>query len=390
VASVKAPSPDQKKELADLDRRIAEMKGRIPSTLVSKAMRPRDVRVLRRGNWMDDSGPVVMPGVPASLPPLDPGGRRASRLDLARWLVSGKNPLVARVMVNRLWKLAFGQGLVTTPDDFGSQGAWPTHPELLDWLAIEFIDSGWDVKAMLKRIVMSAAYRQSSRPRLSDRQLDPANRWLSRQNAFRIDAEFIRDNALAISGLLSDQVGGPSVKPYQPPGYWVFLNFPKREYQPDHGPNQFRRGLYTYWQRTFLHPSLLAFDASTREECVVQRPRSNTPLQALVLLNDPTYVEAARVLAARLIAEAGSDPSARLDRAFRLALARPPRPAESEILLQLVAKHEKQYRERPAAARALLGIGETPASGSVDLIDLAAWTSVTRALLNLHETITRN
>jgi hypothetical protein len=390
IASVKEPSPDQKKELADLDRQIAALNGRIPSTLVSTAMPARDVRVLRRGNWMDDSGPMVLPGVPASLPPLDVSGRRASRLDLARWLVSGKNPLVARVMVNRLWKLAFGQGLVTTPDDFGSQGAWPTHPELLDWLAIEFIDSGWDVKAMVKRITMSAAYRQSSRARPTDRQLDPANRWLSRQNAFRIDAEFIRDNALAISGLLSDQVGGPSVKPYQPPGYWVFLNFPKREYHPDHGPNQFRRGLYTYWQRTFLHPSLLAFDASTREECVVQRPRSNTPLQALVLLNDPTYVEAARVLAARLIADAGSDPSARLDRAFRLALARPPRPAESEILLQLVAKHEKQYRENPAAARALLGIGETPASGSVDPIDLAAWTSVTRTLLNLHETITRN
>jgi mono/diheme cytochrome c family protein len=390
VGSIKSPSPEQKKEIADLDRRIADFHIRIPSTLVTTAMPPREVRVLRRGNWMDDSGPVVMPGVPGALPPIDVAGGRASRLDLARWLVSGRNPLVARVMVNRLWKLTFGQGLVTTPDDFGSQGAWPTHPELLDWLAAEFVDGGWDLKATLKQMVMSAAYRQASRPRDTDHQLDPANRWLSRQNAFRLDAELVRDNALAISGLLSERIGGPSVKPYQPPGYWVFLNFPRREYDPDHGPNQYRRGLYTYWQRTFLHPSLLAFDASSREECVVQRPRSNTPLQALVLLNDPTYVEAARVLAARLIAEAGTDPSARLDRAFRLSLARPPRAAEAEVLLQLLAKHERQYRGDPAAARELLGLGEAPAPAGLDAVELAAWTSVARVLLNLHETITRN
>jgi Protein of unknown function (DUF1553)/Protein of unknown function (DUF1549)/Planctomycete cytochrome C len=390
VASVKGPSPEQKKELAELDRRIKELNGRIPSTLVSKSVPPRVVRVLPRGNWMDDSGPIVMPGVPASLPTLGVAGRRGSRLDLARWLVSGENPLVARAMVNRLWKLAFGQGLVATPDDLGSQGAWPTHPELLDWLAVAFVDSGWDVKAMLKRIMMSAAYRQSSRPRGSDRQLDPANRWLSRQNAFRIDAEFIRDNALAISGLLSDKVGGASVKPYQPPGYWVFLNFPKREYYPDHGTNQYRRGLYTYWQRTFLHPSLLAFDASTREECVVQRARSNTPLQALVLLDDPTYVEAARVLAARLIAEAGPDPLARIDRAYRLVLARQPRRTEVEVLTELLARHERQYRADPSAARELLGIGDAPQAAEIDPVELAAWTSVARVILNLHETITRN
>ena len=206
---------------------------------------------------------------------------------------------------------------------------------------------------MLKRIVMTATYRQSSRPRTADRQHDPGNRWLSRQNAFRLDAELVRDNALAISGLLSDKIGGPSVKPYQPPGYWVFLNFPTREYYPDHGSDQYRRGLYTYWQRTFLHPSLLAFDASTREECVVQRPRSNTPLQALVLLNDPTYVESSRALAARVIREAGADPSARLDRAFRLALARAPHPDEAAILTRLLGKHQRQYpggpRRRPRA-----------------------------------------
>jgi hypothetical protein len=390
IAPVKDPPPEQKKELAELDRQIKLLTDRIPSTLVSTSISPRVVRVLPRGNWMDDSSPAVLPGVPASLPPLDVGGRRASRLDLARWLVTRENPLVARVMVNRLWKLAFGQGLVTTADDFGSQGTLPTHPELLDWLALEFVDAGWDVKAMLRRMVMSAAYRQSSRPRQVDRQIDPANRWLSRQNAFRLDAELIRDNALAIGGLLSPEIGGPSVKPYQPPGYWVFLNFPTREYYPDHGANQYRRGLYTYWQRTFLHPSLLAFDASTREECVVQRPRSNTPLQALVLLNDPTYVEAARALAARVIGAAGTDPSARIDRAFRLAMARPPRPAEAEALAQLLARHQRQYRDDPAAARELLRIGDAPTPARLDPVELAAWTSVTRVLLNLHETITRN
>ncbi len=294
-------------------------------------------------------------------------------------------------MVNRLWKLAFGQGLVTTADDFGSQGTWPTHPELLDWLALEFVDSGWDVKAMLKRIVMSAAYRQSSRPRPIDHQLDPANHWLSRQNAFRLDSELIRDNALADQrpalprdrrperqALSADRATGSS------------STSRLASITRDHGDNQYRRGLYTYWQRTFLHPSLLAFDASTREECVVQRPRSNTPLQALVLLDDPTYVEAARVLAARLIAEAGTDPTARLDRAFRLALARPPRPAEAEVLTELLARHEQQYRKDSPAARQLLGIGDAPAPDGVDPVELAAWTSVTRVLLNLHETITRN
>jgi hypothetical protein len=350
----------------------------------------RVMRVLPRGNWMDDSGPAVVPDVPASLPPLSHVDDRATRLDLAEWLVSGKNPLVARVMVNRLWRLAFGQGLVATLDDFGSQGASPTHPELLDWLACEFVDSGWDVKAMLKRMVTSAAYRQASRPRPADRQHDPANLWVSRQNAFRLDAELIRDNALEVSGLLSSRIGGPSVKPYQPPGYWVFLNFPKREYYPDHGANQYRRGLYTYWQRTFLHPSLLACDASTREECVVPRPRSNTPLQALVLLNDPTYVEAARVFAARVIQEAGTDPSARFDRAFRLALARSPRPGEVAVLTGLLLKHQRQYQADPAAARDLLSIGDALAQPGIDPAELAAWTSVARVILNLHETMTRN
>jgi Protein of unknown function (DUF1553)/Protein of unknown function (DUF1549)/Planctomycete cytochrome C len=390
VKSSKAPSSNQRQELADLEKRQAALKRQIPTSLVSTSVPPRVIRILPRGNWLDENGPIVEPRVPASLGSLSVKGRRPSRVDLAVWLVGKDNPLVARVVVNRLWKLVFGQGLVTTSDDLGSQGASPSHPELLDWLASQFVDSGWKVKPMLKRLVMSEAYRQSSDASPVVLSRDPGNRWLSRQNRFRLDAEAVRDNALAISGLLSQEIGGPSVKPYQPPGYWIFLNFPKREYEPDKGENQYRRGLYTYWQRTFLHPSLLAFDATTREECVDQRARSNTPVQSLVLLNDRTYVEAARAFATRLFVDGGSDPAVRIENAFRLAVARRPRPEEFAVLLKLVRKHTDQYKFDPGAARAVLAIGDSPTPSSVDPAELAAWTSLARVLLNLHETITRN
>jgi len=390
LKAIKKPTEDERRRLAALDQGLGALRQRIPSSLVSAAVPPRVMRVLPRGNWLNESGPAVTPGVPGALPPLGVADRPATRLDLARWLVAGNNPLPARVMVNRLWMMVFGQGLVATLDDFGSQGSWPTHPELLDWLAIEFQGSGWNVKAMLKRMVMSRTYRQASIVPEETRLRDPANRWLARQSRVRLDAEVVRDNALAVAGLLSDKIGGPSVKPYQPPGYWVFLNFPKRDWVADKGEDQYRRGLYTYWQRTFLHPSLLAFDASTREECVVQRPRSNTPIQALVLLNDPTYVEAARIFAARMMREGGSDPRARLERGFRLALSRPPRPREVSVLLGLLAKHHDQYKRDPAAARALLGEGDTPSPTDLDPAELAAWTDVARVLLNLQETITRS
>ena len=315
---------------------------------------------------------------------------RATRLDLAEWLVSRQNPLPARVMVNRLWKVIFGQGLVTTLDDFGSQGSAASHPELLDWLACEFMDSGWDVKSLIRKMVMSETYRQTSSVSETRRLRDPGNRWLARQSRFRLDAELVRDSALALSGLLCDRIGGPSVKPYQPPGYWVFLNFPKRDWAADKGSDRYRRGFYTYWQRTFLHPSLLAFDASTREECVVARPRSNTPLQALVLLNDPTYVESARTFAARIIREAGADPKARVERGFQLALSRPPRGSEAPVLVQLAQHHFDQYRADPTAARAMLASGLEPSPPDIDPVELAAWTSVARVLLNLHETISRS
>jgi hypothetical protein len=298
--------------------------------------------------------------------------------------------LVARVFVNRLWKLMFGQGIVKTLEDFGSQGAWPTHPELLDWLAVEFMESGWDVKHVLKLMVMSATYRQSSNADESLRHRDPYNRLLARQASFRLDAETVRDNALAVSGLLSHKIGGPSVKPYQPAGHWALLNFPTREWQRDHGPDLYRRGLYTYWCRSFPHPSLVAFDAPNREECTVERPRSNTPLQALVLLNDPTYVEAARALAERILREGGPDVGLRNQFVYRQVLCRPATTEEAKLLADLYARHRDQYQADRKAAENLLRVGDHPVAKDLDPAELAAWTSVARVVLNLHETITRD
>jgi mono/diheme cytochrome c family protein len=378
-----------RKQLADAEQAKTDYVKTVPTTLVSMSVAPRAMRVLPRGNWLSDAGEVVSPSVPSFLPPLGVKDARPTRLDLARWMVARDNPLVARVFVNRLWKLAFGQGIVKSLDDFGAQGTAPSHPELLDWLASEFVASGWDVKHILKLMVTSATYRQSSATDERMRQIDPYNKWLARQSRFRLDAEMVRDNALAASGLLSLKIGGPSVKPYQPRGYWSHLNFPVREYEIDHGESQYRRGLYTYWARTYLHPSLLAFDAPTREECTVDRPRSNTPLQALVLLNDPTYVEAARVLARRVLAEGGGDAPSRLRWAYRQALSREPSAQELGILTALLDKHRAEYAADLAAADKLLATGDAPSPGDADRAELAAWTSVVRVLLNLHETITR-
>ena len=273
--------------------------------------------------------------------------------------------------------------------DFGVQGDWPSHPALLDWLAVEFRASGWDTKHLLKQIALSRTYRQTSRTTAAQRERDPFNRWLARQGRFRLDAEFVRDNALAIGGLLIPTVGGRSVKPYQPAGYWAHLNFPTRKWKHDSGENQYRRGLYTYWQRTFLHPSLLAFDAPSREECTAQRPRSNTPLQALVLLNDPTYVEAARVFAAQIVQHGGATTDDRLTWAYRRALSRDVRPAERKVLADLYVQHLEQYNADTDAAGQTIAAGETPAAKDIDAATLAAWTSIARVILNLHETITR-
>lgn len=366
----------------------------IPLVLITEAMKePRMMRLLPRGNWLDDSGEVVQPTTPefmfASHTEEVEEAPRQSRLDLARWLVSEENPLVSRVMVNRLWKVAFGVGLVKTSDDFGAQGAVPTHPELLDYLSVRFRESGWDMKAMLKLIVTSDTYRQSSVSNAADRTRDPFNQLLARQGRFRLEAEMVRDNSLAVSGLLVDTVGGRSVRPYQPAGYYKHLNFPKRKYQQDAGENQYRRGVYTHWQRTFLHPSLKAFDAPTREECTAERPRSNTPLAALALLNDPSHFEAARVLATRMLQEGGETEPLRVDFAFRQVLQRPPTKKEMKVIRSVIAKHLQSYEADRDGATAVAKIGDTPAPEGVDAAQLAAYTSAARVIMNLHETINR-
>jgi mono/diheme cytochrome c family protein len=379
--------------LAAAGKQKVDLEKSLPKTLMTVSVKPRPIRILPRGDWMDDSGPLVEPGVPGFLPTLEVKKRRPNRLDLARWIVRKDNPLASRAFVNRLWKLYFGQGLATPLDDLGAQGSRPTHPLLLDWLAVEFIESGWDVKHMVRLMVNSGAYRQQSLvdPVLGQR--DPYNQLLARQSRFRLDAEIIRDNALSVSGLLVTEIGGPSVKPYQPAGYWRHMNFPARSWKSSAGTSVYRRGLYTWWQRMFLHPSLLAFDAPSREECTVERPRSNTPQQALVLLNDPTYVEAAAALAGRIVDSKTDGFTPRLEWAFRQVLSRRPRPQETRILRSVFDRHLADYKADPAAARAALTAGRLspPEDASDDDVTRrAAWMSMARILLNLHETITRS
>jgi len=380
-----------KKRFAQTQAARAALDNQVEHMMVTQAVAPSVTRLLPRGNWQDETGEVVEPGVPEFLQTAPLSNTRATRLDLAHWLTARDNPLTARVTVNRFWMLLFGAGIVRTPGDFGTQGAPPTHPELLDWLATEFMENGWDVKRVMKEIVMSNAYRQSSQTTKAMRERDPYNMLLARQNSFRLDAETVRDNALAISGLLVDKIGGRSVFPYQPDGYWDHCNTFAGPliYKQDHGDDLYRRGLYTYWKRTFLNPSLLAFDAPSREECVADRPRSNTPLQALVLMNDPTYVEAARSLAEHLLQEGGSTLPERLNYAFRRAVARPATSAEIAVLSGLYQKHLQEYTSDTAAAQKLLTAGEHPVPKGLNPTELAAWTSVARVILNLNETITR-
>ena len=362
----------------------------LPQCLVTvRKATPAVVRILPRGNWMDESGTVVRAAFPAYLPAPDLGGRTPDRLDLARWLVSRDHPLTARVVMNRLWRQFFGTGLSRVLDDLGAQGEPPANPELLDWLASEFMDSGWDMKHMVRTIVTSAAYRRSTVAPARLVAADPLNRELARQSAWRLDAELVRDTALATAGLLVRTVGGPSVKPYQPDDYWENLNFPRRGYDPEKGDGQYRRGLYTWWQRSFLHPSLLAFDAPSREECCAERTRSNIPQQALAMLNDPSYVEAARAFAARIVTECPGSVEERIAWAFRQALQRPPRDEELQTLVPLERRQRAAYEAEPQNAAALLATGQAPRPAGVDPAELAAWTHVARVLLNLHETITR-
>lgn len=394
-AHFKSVCPELAEARANLDKARQAAIGfeeSLPKTLISISMpTPRTVRILPRGDWLNETGEIVSPALPAYLAKAaSPDGKRLTRLELAQWVVSKENPLTARVFVNRLWKQFFGVGLSRNTDDLGSQGEWPTHPELLDWLAVEFQESGWDVRHMVRLIVLSDAYRQTSVPTKELLARDPENRQLARQNRPRLEAEMVRDSALAISGLLVRKVGGPSVKPYQPAGYWENLNFPVREYDASLGEDQHRRGLYTWWQRSFVHPSMLAFDAPTREECCADRTRSNIPQQALVLLNDPTYVECAEAFAARILKEGGADVGQKIDWACRQALQRAATPVERTTLTALVEKHRAEYAKDPSAAEKLLTATQLAAPGEVDKGELAAWVNVTRVLLNLHEVITRN
>lgn len=396
VPNASAPGLDQaaqaalEDELSALTARREALLAQIRRTIPTISGPPRVVRILPRGNWLDETGPVVEPAVPACLPqPAEAGTRRLSRLDLARWLVRPDHPQVARTYVNRLWKLFFGKGLTPALDDLGVQGGWPSHPELLDWLAAEFIESGFSTRHIVRLIVRSNTYQQTWRASPATLAADPANRLFSRQHRFRMDAEWIRDTALAASGLLVRKIGGESIKPYQPAGYWDHLNFPPRSYTPSSGPAQYRRGLYIHWQRTFLHPMLLAFDAPTREECAAQRMISNTPQAALVLLNDPTFVEAARFLAERILREAPQDTESRIAWAWKLLLARLPTAQETAVLEELYAAHHAYYAAHQDQARALVGVGQSPPADDLPVAELAAWTSVARGLLNLDETVTR-
>jgi len=394
VAAYKQIAPelsDLRTKLSTTEKEKADFENASPKCLVSISdTNKRTVRILPRGNWMDESGEVVKAALPGYLPKPKIEGRDLTRLDLAQWLVSKDNPLTARTVMNRLWKQFFGTGLSKVLDDLGAQGEPPVNPALLDWLACEFMDSGWDMQHMIRIIVNSATYQQVSTSTKKLTAADPYNRECARQSPFRLDAELVRDNALAISGLLVPKIGGPSAKPYQPAKYWENLNFPTREWQNDSGEGLYRRGLYTWWQRSFTHPSMLAFDAPSREECVAERNRSNIPQQALVLLNDPTYVEAARVFAARILTECNGDNTQRITWAVQQALQRKPSAAELKTLSTLFAQQLVDYQKEPTAAAELLKTGAAPVAPNLNSSELAAWTHVARVLLNLHETITRS
>jgi hypothetical protein len=377
-------------ELVTLKKERIDLEAQFVPTMITKAVPPQEIRILPRGNWMDRSGKVVQPHVPHFMQQVDASGRRPNRLDLAKWVVSKDNPLTARVLVNRLWKQYFGTGLSKLLIDMGSRGEVPPNQELLDWLAIDFMNHNWDVKRLVREMVTTSAYRQSSLPRPETDAIDPDNRLVAHQYRFRMEAEQIRDNALAVSGLLVKKLGGDIVRPYQPAKYYAPLNFPERDYTPSTGDDQFRRAVYIHWQRQYLHPAMLAFDAPSREECTAQRPISSTPTAALVLLNDPSYVEAARALAAKIVASASADDEKRIQWAWRQVLGRDAAPSEEQLLAKLLKKHRDEFAGDDKDAAALVAVGISPQAKDVDVKELAAWTSVSRVLLNLNETITRN
>ncbi len=380
--------------LAVIDRQVQTLESQIATTMVmqERTGEPRKTHILTRGQY-DRPTTTVTPGLPAIFRDSHPPSPKQDRRDVAAWLVSPKNPLVARVAVNRIWQHFFGTGLVATAENFGTQGERPSHPELLDHLAVSFREGGWDTKKLIKRIVLTQAYRRSSVSTPESRRIDPANRLLSHAPRLRLPAELIRDQALASSGLLVRTVGGPSVKTYQPAGLWEEMSFKgdfsAQYYVQDHGDKLWRRSLYTFWKRTVPPPSLQTFDAPEREFCIVRRSPTNTPLQALVTLNDPTFVEAARQLASVSIAEAKGVPEAIALRIYRRVLGRLPSRREQSALLSLANREYSEYRRNPKRASDLLGIGEFPADRRQDPVLLGAWTSVALAVLNLDEALNR-
>ena len=407
---IKLPTPDDHKRLDELEIAIAaakvsgdkpwiektkkahvEYEKNVTSVMVMEDRpKPRDTFVLKRGQYdMPDTSKKLDPGVPACLPAL-PAGVARNRLALAQWLASPENPLTARVAVNRIWQHHFGTGLVKTAENFGIQGEPPSHPELLDWLATELIRTGWDVKALHKLIVTTATYRQASnaKPELVAR--DPENRLLAHGPRFRLQAEVVRDNALAIGGSLVNRIGGPSIKPYQPAGLWEELAGGAGEapYVQDKDAKLYGRSLYVYRKRTVPHPAMANFDAPSREICQVKRPRTNTPLQALELLNDVTYVEAARQLAQLALKYGGSSPEERITFAFRRALARMPAPKELDVLRRGLERYRKDFEADKEAALKLIRHGESAPDPNIDPVTLAAYTATASVILNLDETIT--
>jgi cytochrome c553 len=379
-------------KIADTKKRETEINARVATVMVMREMSPpRPTFLLKRGAY-NAPGDPVSPGVPAALPPM-PKGAPPDRLGLAMWLTDPSHPLTSRVAVNRFWYQYFGVGLVKSMEDWGVQGEPPSHPELLDWLASRFITSGWDVKALQRLIVTSATYRQAAvyTPDLIER--DPENRLLARGPRMRLSAEAIRDNALSLSGLLVNKLGGPSVMPYQPPGLWedvvVGADYPGTKYVQAHGDDLYRRSMYTFWKRTAPPPALNTFDAPEREFCQVRRPQTNTPLQALVLLNDPTYLEASRQLAERMMHEGGAAIDDRLAFAFQLATAHAPSAEQLKIFRETFDRRLAAFKLKPDAAKKLLSIGESPRDAKLDQTELATYTTLASMLLNLDETITK-
>jgi hypothetical protein len=371
-----------KKELAEVKPAQAAVMKELP---VDKR---RPTHVLVKGNWMS-KGDSVEPGVPASLNPL-PNGAPANRLGVAAWLVDPENPLTARVAVNRFWAALFGSGIVLTQEDFGVMGQPPTHPELLDWLAVRFReDLKWDVKALLKLMMTSATYRQSSKQTPELLAGDPTNRYLTRAPRLRLEAEAVRDQALALSGLLSPKMFGQSVYPPQPDGLWQAAFNGQRTYPTSTGEDRYRRGLYTFWRRTTPYPSMAAFDAPSREQCTVRRIHTSTPIQALVTLNDPVYVEASQALARRIVREGGATVEERATWALKLCLTRPGMPDEVKGIVDLYNGELANYRKDAAAAHAMATEPLGPLPAGADAADLAAWTVVSNVLLNLDGVLTK-